>query len=240
MTAPNGSPPSGAWIVNGRYGQDITEESANAMMRGETINGFEKGQDSWKHLESDVTQLAGDVRDGQLELNNRVDLLEGVRGYCSTFMDANWNVAANNRVTLPFNVQLGPSVGTSLYNGGIRLATRGLWRADVHVTFAAVPSNARFQVYVAVVGVTSESVFTEHRYDLVGTSAGPETASFSHTFVVPTDDQYYVKCQVYHFRGSRQLIYGGTVLSALSVNKWSNNTDNNVVIPEAPDGGELG
>lgn len=239
MTAPNGTMPDGAFVVGGRYGQDITEESAYAMMRGQPIKGFEDSQDSWKGLESDLSTSILDIEDGQLQLNNRVDLLEGVNGYCSTFMDANWNLAGQNRVSLPFNTQLGPSVGTSLYNGGIRLATKGLWRADAHCTFAP-GSNLNIQVYVAVVGVTSESVFTEHRFDLVATSAGPETAAFSHTFVVPSDNQYYVKVQVWHGSAGRHLTYGGTVLSALSVNKWSNNTDNAVIIEDPADGGDLG
>lgn len=243
MTTPGGSPnPDVAyvWGSGSGYGQDITEASALAAMRGQALPGYEDAQNSWHGLVSDLADLAGEVEDEQLELLDRVDLLEGVHGYCNSFMSANWLVGQNQLLTLPFDTQLGPNVNAELFDDGIRLGTKGLWRADTLVTFDSVSSNIRAEVYITVESVGGSSVYSETRFDAVLTPSGSETAAFSKTFVIPTDDAYVVKVRVKHYRNARTRVFGGTLRSALSVNKWSSNTDNNVEIPVAPDGGELG
>lgn len=68
--------------------------------------------------------------------------------------------------------------------------------------------------------------------------AGDETCSFSNTFVIPDDDAYFVTVELIH-RNTRQNVFGGTLRSALSVNKWDFRIDNAVVAPTVPDGGTL-
>lgn len=244
MTTPGGYPnPDVAfvWGSGSSYGQDITEASAHALMRGETLTGYTDAQDSWKGLVSDLADLSDQVRDDQLGLNDRLDLLDGVNGYCSLFMSQNWSVAQNQLLTLPFDSQLGPAKGAEPHSDGILLKTKGLWRADAHVTADRMTSSSfSAQVYVSVMNVTSGAVFTEHQFDIVLTSSGSETAAFSHTFVIPTDDTFVVRARFQHNRNARLKVFGGTLRSALSVNKWDSRTDNALVLPDAPDGGELG
>ncbi len=239
MTTPGGSAPDGAYVVGSKYGSDVTEDSVRAITRG-AIGGFESAQDSWHGLTSDLADLADEIRDGQLDLMDRIDLLEGVYGYCNLFMSQNWLVAQQQLLTLPFDTQLGPSVGAVPLNGGIKLQHKGLWRADTLVSFDAVSGTTRAEVYITVWNTTTDMMYSETRFDIVLTNAGSETAAFSKTFVIPTDNTYAVTVRVKHYSSSRARVFGGTLRSALSVNKWSTNTDNNVDIPVAPDGGELG
>jgi hypothetical protein len=244
MTTPNGYPnPDVAyvWGPGVGYGQDITEQSALALMRGQTLNGYEDAQDSWKHLESDVADLSNQIRDAQLDLEDRIDLLEGVTGYCNTFMSKSWSVASQTRLVLPFDTQLGPSVGASPYEGGIKLDTKGLWRADTLVTFPQT-SGGKFSagIYLTVRNLGLEPIYSESLYAIVVTDGGPATVAFSKTFVIPSDNTYMVTADVWQGTTVRIPVHGGTQWSALSVNKWSNNTDNNVDMPTVPDGGELG
>lgn len=215
------------------------------MMTGQARSDLNTASNGWNGVVFDLNDIRTQFQDGQLELNERTELLEGgVSGYCQVFMSKNWNVVQNQLITLPFDAQLGPEKGAFPHGGnGIRLATRGLWRADLHVT-ADKMTNSNFQaeVYVSVMNLATGLVFTEHQYDMVLTPpSGSETASFSITFVIPPDDNnYVVRARVKHNRTNRLKIFGGTVRSALSVNKWDNRTTNALVLDEAPDGGDLG
>lgn len=251
MTSPGGLAPDGAWVVGGRYGQDITEASAKAAIRGQSVGGYEDAQATLKALSDDLDGNINGVRDGQLDLSDRIDLLEGVQGYCNLFLSKNWQISGNGtRITLPFDTQLGPNKGANPWNGqGIRLLTKGLWRADAHVSFMPPApswltgvSSVTVQAWIKVVstaGGANSGAFTEAEYDAAITSVSPETISFSHTFVVPSDDAYAVCVQVAQPQSGLIGLYGGTVRSALSVNKWDNGTSNAVVAPVVDNGGTL-
>lgn len=243
MTAPDGSSPDGSLAV-GLFAarQAKTAEEAKAEAVGGALGGFGHAQESWWGLESDVSDLADEITDGQLDLEERIDLLEGVHGYCNLFMSKNWNVASQTKVQLPFDVQLGPNIGAEPFSNGIKLATKGLWRADLLLTFAQSPPGNPWSAgaYIEVYNHVSGLSYSESLFALVVTQSGPETAAFSKTFVIPADDTYMVRAHVWQGTTTRRGIFGGTTMSALSVNKWSNNTDHNVVLPDAPDGGDLG
>ncbi|MGW8538827.1 hypothetical protein ACWGK5_32400 [Rhodococcus qingshengii] len=69
-----------------------------------------------------------DIRDGQLDYNSRVDLLEGVRGYGAAYMTSNPAVVAG-ATRMPFSGQLGPLKGVQvLAGGGLLLESEGLWQ----------------------------------------------------------------------------------------------------------------
>lgn len=244
LTTPNGYPnPDVAyvWGSGSGYGQDITESSALALMRGQTLTGYEDAQDSWKHLESDVADLSDQIRDEQLDLNDRMDLLEGVTGYCNTFMSKSWSIASQTRLVLPFDTQLGPNIGAEPFDNGIKLDTRGLWRADSLVTFPQT-SGGEYSagIYLTVHNHVLNTTYSESLYAVVVTDGGPATVAFSKTFVIPDDDTFMVTADVWQGTTVRVPVLGGTQWSALSVNKWSNNTDHNVDLPNPPEGGELG
>ncbi|MDG3012447.1 hypothetical protein G4X40_20105 [Rhodococcus sp. D2-41] len=243
MTTPGGAAPDGAWQYGSRYGQDITEASAKAMIRGQGAPGYESADDHWK---GEIDKFAADldaVRDGQIGLGDRVDLLEGAQGYCCLFMSRNWNVPGGRWIVLPFDTQLGPNVGASPYSGaGIVFGSQGLWRADAHVTFYPPPaswfgSTTYVLAQLSIVVMNGGYEFSRKTFDIVITSAGAETAAFSHTFVLPGPN-YSVHLELKH-QQSGAWIYGGTTRSALSVNKWSVGVDNALVLPTVPDGGTL-
>ncbi|KAA0016755.1 hypothetical protein [Antrihabitans cavernicola] len=236
--------PNGAFTWGGRFGQDVTQAAVINAATGGVKTKYSEAQDNLHLVTGSLQELGEQIRDGQVEMNDRLDLLEAVEGYCSLYMSYNWNVAGGHFVKLPFDAVLGPNKGAVLYNNGIRLQGKGLWRSDAHVTFKQPPSDwftngtVAAQLYLSVCAVGNDSVFSEHEFDIVITPQGAETASFSHTFVVPTDDAFYVRVGVAHPKASAW-IYGGTARSSLSVNKWDNGTVHAEVVPVAPDGGAL-
>jgi hypothetical protein len=249
MTTPGGVAPDGAWVLGSDYGKSITEESATATMRGNKLSGYESTQVQLKARDEAVDLIAGQVRDSQIALEGRVDLLEGVQGYCSMYLGNNWNITGNKRITLPFNTQLGPRKGVELVTGNsLQLLSKGLWRCDAHVSFMPPSptwlgsSTVNIEVYIKVYALSSGvtgSAYSETRYDIAVNSVGPETAAFSKTFVIPTDNLYGVCVQVYQPKSTLIGLYGGTLRSALSVNKWDNGTINGAPLDTVIDGGTL-
>lgn len=95
---------------------------------------------SW--LPSSVSETAIEIRDGQIDLKDRADLLEGVRGYAAAYQTKNVYTGytqevipgfpwwTSNRVAqrmLPFGGQVGPSKGATVETNGIRFDEPGLW-----------------------------------------------------------------------------------------------------------------
>ncbi|CAM4322101.1 hypothetical protein NONI108955_20720 [Nocardia ninae] len=245
MTTPGGSAPDGAWVVGGRYGSDITKDSAKAIISGGMLAPYKGAQRELKAVDNAFKDDLKNFEDSQLALKDRLDLLESVNGYCSLFLSKNWNLRGNGEWRLlPFDTQLGPRKGTSLEASGIKLAGKGLWRCDAHITWYPAPSgwgqsNTAAAARVVVVYADTLTIYTERRFDMVITPYGSETASFSHTFVIPDDDKFIVRLEAGHSR-DWHMLYGGTVRSALSVNKWDTGTNNNHNLPTVPDGGNLG
>lgn len=111
------------------------------------------------------------IRDGQIALNGRTDLLAGVRGYCAAYQTKNINTGkiepdklfgwfktwAPEERLLPFNGQLGPSKGAHIGDHGIVLDEEGLWTIYVLARRSAYRSiyareqglpASRLEVYV--------------------------------------------------------------------------------------------
>ncbi|WP_378733661.1 hypothetical protein [Nocardia brasiliensis] len=244
MTAPGANPPEGAYVIGSKFSRDITRESVLPTITGAARIKYNAAAGEFGGIKDNLAELADTVRDGQADMGNRLDLLESVSGYQSLFMGNSWNVLGGKWVTLPFDEQLGPSKGAEKFLNGIRFKSKGLWRSDAHVTFAPAPADwgggaTPAAVLVEVKQVGDNKTFTAHEYDIVITQLGAETAAFSHTFVIPADDAYYVTVSVYHPKNSAT-VYGGTLRSALSVNRWDLGTDNPVVKPTVPNGGTLG
>lgn len=242
MTSPDGALPEGS-LAPGLFAaaQAMTEEDAKAGATGGALAGFEDAQGSYWALESELADLAGEVTDEQLELNERVDLLEGVNGYCNTFLSKNWLIPSQTKVVLPFDTQLGPAVGAEPFEGGIRLDTKGLWRTDFLIGWEQSPPGNPWSagIYLEVYNHVANTSYSESLFAIVVTPAGHETVAFSKTFVIPADDTYMVRAHAWQGTTTQRRVFGGTTWSAFSVNKWSSNTDHNVDIPDPPDGGML-
>lgn len=246
MTTPNQPAPSGAYIIGdgNSFGQGMTPEMAIAQMTGQAEIAYNVAAGEWGNVYDEFGDRVEAIEDGQTDLGDRVDLLEGVYGYGNCFLSNNWFVSGGARRTLPFDTQLGPSVNVEFESDGIMLGTKGLWRADAHIPFAPGESNfftatpSPVQVYLQVLDTVTANNYTEHRYDVLISTQGAESCSFAHTFVVPEDNRYLVRVQVNTSVG-RVYLYGGSSRSGLSVNKWSGETTNNEIQPVVPDGGTL-
>lgn len=112
---------------------------------GDALRGiFEPGG-----IFSPVGEAAQQIRDGQLDLNGRVDLLSPIQDYGSVFMPAGREIKGPR--TLPFTEQLGPMRGCSKSSMGIRLDDIGLWdiRAQITVSWVRiVTSDVNWRVIV--------------------------------------------------------------------------------------------
>ncbi|KZM68824.1 hypothetical protein AWN90_13625 [Nocardia terpenica] len=231
-------------MVTSKYGQDINKDAVMGIVTGGARTKYNATAGQWGGEFDRVATLAATVKDGQKQLKDRLDLLEGVNGYMSLFMGNNWDVVGKKEILLPFDQQLGPAKGAEMFQGGIKFISKGLWRSDTHVTFAKAPQAwfsggpVNATVTLGVYKIADQSLYTAHSFDLVITVQGEETAAFSHTFVIPADNAYYAKVSVQHPK-DKATVFGGTLRSALSVNRWDTGTENAVVAPIVPDGGTL-
>lgn len=175
--------------------------------------------------------VADAFEDGQAALVDRLDLLDGVRGYCQAYMSRNVNGewGTNNTRQLPFDAPLGPSKGAHVdaAKGGIVMDEAGLWTISLMCT-------ARWTSYTSS-WLDTDSVrvtLRVHRPDgsvysqkllqyLAGKSAVTPTVSVPVTVDQPG---YYVTAEGYSSRW--RWWDGGTRYSALAVVKHDNRTIN--------------
>ena len=168
--------------------------------------------------------VADAFEDGQASLVNRLDLLDGVRGYAQAYMSRNVNGewGTNNTRMLPFDAPLGPSKGAHVdaARGGIVMDEAGLWTISLMCT-------ARWTAYTSS-WLDTDSVrvtLRVHRPDgsvysqkllqyLAGKSAVTPTVSVPVTVDQPGT---YVTVEAYSSRW--RWWDGGTRYSALAVVK---------------------
>ncbi len=112
----------------------------NGIMGGlvKALQGVYAGAIGW--LNSLSSMFAGKwdqletVTDGQLELNDRVDLLSPLQDYGSCYASGSGNLINTGRV--PFNKQIGPMIGCHLDSNGIVLEEEGLWDIRARLAFS--------------------------------------------------------------------------------------------------------
>ncbi|MGY1896208.1 hypothetical protein [Nocardia gipuzkoensis] len=226
-----------------QLGKEVNDEYIRAQLRGTVLPGWQDAQGGIRTIHDEFTDRLNQFHDAQLDMLDRLDLLEGVVGYCSLWMSKNWQLAGGGFRRLPFDSQLGPRKGTELAQDGIKLLSKGLWRIDAHVTWYAAPSgwgqsNTPAATKIVVIYADTGTVYSEKEHDGVITPYGAETSAFSHTLVIPDDGAFIVQVHAGHPKDFHS-VYGGTVHSALSVNKWDSGTSNNVLAPTVPNGGTL-
>lgn len=142
MTAPQGQLPEGAIGVDGLRGlQSMTEESVRSSIRSPFDSMISDLQSKMQNgLVGGIVKLVQGIvpagfeahqefADHQLELNDRVDLLTGVRGYAQAYMSRNLDsrLGLDNYRDMAFDAPYGPTLGAHLYNGGIVFEEAGLW-----------------------------------------------------------------------------------------------------------------
>ncbi|MEJ9078608.1 hypothetical protein WKY82_09325 [Gordonia malaquae] len=96
--------------------------------------------DAFTHISSILDQLGilggrmDDFVDGQLELNDRTDLLSPLLDYGSCFANGSGEISQIGRV--PFNQKVGPMTGCRLESNGIVLEDQGLWQINARLAFS--------------------------------------------------------------------------------------------------------
>ena len=181
------------------------------------------------------------LSDGMTELNNRVDLMNDISGYCGMFMTKNWTYVGGNRYRkLRFDAPYGPpkSATPDVENNRIVL-TKGTWSVSLHVATAAVimiiPGElwirARIDVYRPDGTLYSRRWLDWHAH------GRPQTA-FHQVPVVAPEDGYYVEAWVAN-NADWMDFSGGTERTLIFVNRWDLRTDNDAHLPSPPDGGTV-
>ena len=178
------------------------------------------------------------VYDGQLELVNRLDLLDGVRGYCSAHqslnIDASLSLGASKRRDLPFGSPYGPSRGAHVdaAKGGIVFDEAGLWTVHcmIHARQTGFTPGGGGEPDATAMYIRIHRpngvIDTETIVDAYSNNS-PDSITATLPFVIPTPGYYVtIACWTSRWRWWD----GGTRFTRLSVVK----NDNRVIDPGAP------
>lgn len=158
------------------------------------------------------------IRDGQLDLNNNVELLSPLQDYGSAY--ANTQAGIFNKGQVGFTNQIGPMQGCRLVNGKIRLGDKGLW-------------DIRCQLWIDYIDVLSGMVEWEIRvlrpdgstfsYQRTRLDSRDVFSSTNITSVVVPDAGYQVQIFITEMAPGRGAI-GGPGLNRLTVQHISRDT----------------
>lgn len=149
MTTPGQSAPDGAWQYGDSMGQDMAGMSEAEVIDVATaaprldlvraVNGFNAMQTS-------LLSSAADMTDGQRNLRNRIELLEGITAHGSSVMSKNWTIdVLNTWKTLPFDTQLGPATRVGFTSNALVLKGGGVWRVDAHIAASGYTIGLRIR-----------------------------------------------------------------------------------------------
>lgn len=163
------------------------------------------------------------IHDGQLELNDRVELLSPLEDYGSCYSLGEGGLLVNGTGVKKFDRQIGPMTGCHLDGSGrIVLEDQGLWKIDARMSFSwtAIPGGSELRWYVRVLRPNG-TVFSE-MMDRVFDS-NYTTRNISMSVVVP-DEGYKVEVFVSTIVGGRE-IFGGPSQNILTVHHITRSTD---------------
>lgn len=174
-----------------------------------------------------VYDAGQEMRDGQVELNRRTDLLSPLLEYGSAYMGTlkGWDVTG----AMPFRSQIGPMRGCRIDGDGIRLEKAGLWDIRAQITAeSAIIVTGRMQWRVLVSDPQgwpfSEQVATV-------TSNAQLTQTIVSSVVVP-GPWYHVTVEVTAL-GAGRTILGGPRWNRLVVQHISNEVAGNTGAEES-------
>ncbi len=170
-------------------------------------------------------------------LSERVDLLDGVRGYCAGYQNKNVNVAdlQGNIAPIQFS-PIGPSKGAEIRNGYVYLNEPGLWTVHLQVHARATSFTPGFgqedltSVYVLADGHPYRGHTIRETLGVGG--RGRHTITTSFPFLVETPGTF-IRVRVWSSRW--RYFDGGTKYSSISVVKEDSRVENpgEVTVPDA-------
>lgn len=175
-----------------------------------------------------VGEAAQEIRDGQLELLDRVDLLEGIQGYAAAYQDVNINVewSRDNWRDITYKKQLGPAKNISVRpDGTMRLHHAGLFvvYAKIHAGATSFTGSDYCYLQIEVHRPDGSGVFSRAHMEKVVPRSREQTLSMSWPVVVPGEG-YTVRVRAYS--ANWRWWKGGTQYSTLHVIQHSNDSQN--------------
>lgn len=164
MTSPNVGGPSRpvsgyeqVHTAGSRFGQDLSEEKIRSLLGGRAINPFDKflkgltdgianalrGVFTPGSLFANVGQAALEIKDGQLELNNRQDLIDNLLNYGSCFNPTSPVRNPDEWFKVNFTAPIGAMRNVEILpEGGLRLKKAGLWDIRSQIVSGSVTGLA--------------------------------------------------------------------------------------------------
>ena len=169
---------------------------------------------------ADLDQWSSAIEDGQLALNDQVELLSPLQDYGSAYADGSGAVVnAGNPVR--FNHQIGPAIGCHLSNGRWYFEDKGLWdiRARVCFSYTIGGGGQGWQIRV----YRPDGTLFSYQHD--GSSeSGSNTREMNTTVVIP-EAGYYAQVWITDLIVGRSTI-GGPVYTRFTVQHISRSTVN--------------
>lgn len=159
------------------------------------------------------------IRDGQLDLNHRTDLLSPLLDYGSAY--ANTQAGIFNKGQVGFTNQIGPMQGCHLANGRIVLDSKGLWdiRCQLWIDYISLLSGmVEWEIRILN---TADQLYSRQRTRL---DSQEIFSSTNITTVVVPEPGYQVQIFITEMAPGRGAI-GGPTLNRLSVQHISRRTD---------------
>ena len=194
-------------------------------LRGEGLPGFEVVRDAARALIRPVEDKVIEVHDS---LSERVDLLDGVRGYCAGYQNKNVNVADLQGNIAPIRFSpIGPSKGAEIRNGYVYLNEPGLWTVhlQVHARATSFPPGLGQEDLTSVYVLADGHPYRGHtiRETLGVGGRGRHTITTSFPFLVETPGTF-LRVRVWSSRW--RYFDGGTKYSSISVVKEDSRVEN--------------
>lgn len=203
----------------------------------ESITGLNRTAETAASTAHDAVERVGDAETRLDEYSDRLDLLDQVSGFASMYLTKNWRVAGSGKlIALPFDGQVGPAKRCTPESGDIRLE-KGTWTASALVEFTGYTIGSGTAAVYIQVDDPHGTQYTRKRLAFFLAAGNTQSAFLQNTFVTP-ESGYTVRVFVAH-SGTWTTVYGGTVRSMLTVNRWDIDVSNAVVDPDVPDGGDL-
>lgn len=240
MTTPDGYVPEEARTVSDvKDLQNLNEAAIKKQLQQPAVNLFEQFKGNQLELLAGVVNFLGSsiISDwipvsssevslvgGQVLLNDRVQLLDGVRGFCMAYQSLNINAAWGNGGTrrLPFDQQYGPAKGAEIYGDGIRLLEAGAWRLDAMVRARSTAFTGNDGALMDIIVERPDgSIYLRSRYN-AWPGTGTESIYGGRPLVV---DEPGFRVRVEVWSGRWRWWDGGDMFTFLSAVKYDNRSN---------------
>lgn len=238
---PGGSKPvpNGALPLSGLNAlRSYTEDYVKARARGEIVNVVAPAKNQFfQNIMGGFNTVPDAVEVVEGAVNERIDLLDGVRGYGAAYLPRNFGRNVNS-VTLEFTAPMGPMKGVSVNQPfkGLQIDEPGLWLVSVRAT-------GRSTLAANGIGQQDRTELTVREFppgaparDVAVMTGDGGTGSVSNTMTFPMIIEKAGTTIVVNAYSSRWRWWdGGKLYSNLSVTKLDNRAENpgELTVPDA-------